>query len=256
MERIDLPLAPASSRQAPLARCRLSLILPAYNEADRIPASLERIGSYLSSAEGTEVIVVDDGSVDQTALLVEHLAESRPWLRLIRKAHRGKGAAVRSGVRDAQATELVAFLDADLTIPIEVLDSLVAAVREGADVAVASRYVPGAIVHRPIIRQAMTVGFRFFVRALVPTALQDTQCGAKCYRAEVARDLYARSRIDGFAFDAEVLYIARLRGYRLVELPVALIQDRRTSIHLLRDTFRMVRDLARIRLNAMRGKYA
>ncbi len=235
----------------------LSLVLPAFNEAPRLPSTVEQVEAYLLERDlRAEVIVVDDGSGDASALVVEHLSESRRWLRLIRQPrNRGKGAAVRRGVQASRGTDYVAFLDADLTIPVELLDDLLARMRDGADIAIASRYVPGSIVRRPFVRLAMGDAFRVFVKLLVPTGLEDTQCGGKCYRADVARDLYARQRIDGFAFDAEVLYLARRRGLRIVEVPFTLVQERRTSIHLLKDTLRMLRDLARIRTNDALGRY-
>lgn len=235
----------------------LSLVLPAYNEATRLPGSIAGVEAYLVRRRvAAEVIVVDDGSTDATALVAEHLAETRPWLRLVRwPRNRGKGAAVRRGVRESRATELIAFLDADLTIPIEILDALVGRVRSGADIAIASRYVPGSLVRRPLIRRLMGTTFRFFVQRIVPTGLQDTQCGGKCYRAAVARDLFQRSRIDGFAFDAEVLFLARRAGLRVVEVPFTLVQERDTSIHLLKDTLRMLADLVRIRVHAALGRY-
>lgn len=239
------------------ARPSLSLILPAFNEAAALPGSIARIEAYLARLRmAAEVIVVDDGSRDATATVAEHLAETRSWLRLLRQPrNRGKGAAVRRGVREARASELVAFFDADLAIPVELLGDLIARVRSGADIAIASRFVSGSVVRRPLIRKAMGIGFRFFVRAIVPTGLADTQCGGKCYRAAVAGDLYARQLLDGFAFDAEVLYLARRAALRIVEVPFTLVQEHRTSIHLLKDTLRMLRDLVRIRVNAAQGRY-
>lgn len=235
----------------------LSLILPAFNESGRLAESLERVRAYVCERpRSTEVIVVDDGSADGTADVAEAIAERQPCLRVVRLARNGgKGAAVRAGVRAARARELIAFLDADLTIPVELLDELVAQIEAGADIAIASRYVPGSLVRRPLLRRAMGRAFRVFVRALVPTGLQDTQCGGKCYRADLARDLFARQRIDGFAFDAEVLFLARRTGRSIAEVPFTLVQTRDTSIRLLKDTFSMLRDLARIRWRAMRGGY-
>lgn len=148
----------------------------------------------------------------------------------------------------------IAFLDADLSIPVETLDDLIAALWDGADIAVASRYMPGATVRRPLLRRAMSHAYRRIVQLVVPTGLEDTQCGGKAYTTEAARALFSRQVIDGFAFDAEILYAARRQGYRVTEVPFALVQPRQTSIHLLRDAPRMVRDLVRIRWRAMRGR--
>lgn len=149
----------------------------------------------------------------------------------------------------------IVFLDADLSIPVETVDRFLAAIGAGADIAIASRYVPGARVKRPLVRRVMGSGYRAFVRALVPTGVRDTQCGGKAYTAEAARDLFSRQRLEGFAFDAEVLYLARRAGYRVTEVPFTLDQGDETSIDLLADAPRMLLDLVRIRTNALRRLY-
>ncbi|MEK7284828.1 MAG: glycosyltransferase, partial [Chloroflexota bacterium] len=169
-------------------------------------------------------------------------------------AHRGKGAAVRTGVLQASGDPIV-FLDADLTIPAEIVTEFLAALARGADIAVASRYVAGSRVHRPWWRSVMSGTFRVFARAVVPTGVQDTQCGAKAYRTEVARELFSRQRLDGFAFEVEVLFLARRAGYRIVEIPFTLRQQGPTSVDLLRDGVRMLGDTIRIRILAALGRY-
>ena len=205
-----------------------------------------------------EIIVADDGSTDHTALAygtaARDLASAGIELRYLPLPHRGKGGAVRAGVLHASG-DPIAFLDADLTIPIEILDRFIAAIGAGADVAIASRYVPGSRVQRPLLRRAMGSSFRAVVRAAVPTGVQDTQCGGKAYTAEAAKDLFSRQRLDGFAFDAEVLFLARRAGYRVTEIPFTLRQDHETSIDLLSDAPRMLADLARIRANSLLGRY-
>ncbi len=161
---------------------------------------------------------------------------------------------MRAGVRAASGDPIV-FLDADLTIPVEIVGRFLASLAGGADIAIASRYVPGSVVRRPWWRRFMGDAFRLAVRALVPTGLQDTQCGGKAYTAEAAQRLFALQRLDGFAFDAEVLYLARRAGCRIVEIPFALVQEGETSIEFLKDAPRMVRDLVTIRLNGLRGRY-
>ena len=224
-----------------------------------MPASLARL-SEMFAARGlaAEIIVADDGSRDDTRRVVgEAVAESSPGrveIRYLPLSHRGKGAAVRAGMLHARG-DPVAFLDADLSIPADVLERLYAALRDGADIAVASRYVPGATVKRPLLRRAMSNVYRWLVRSIVPTGLNDTQCGGKAYTAEAARALFSRQTLPGFAFDAEILFLARRLGYRVVEVPFALVQPRATSTHLLRDAPRMVRDLLLIRWRAARGAY-
>ena len=237
----------------------LTLILPAYNEARRLPASLVRCADFFRGRGiRAEIIVSDDGSTDGTSLAfgeaASGLAESGVELRYLPLPHRGKGAAVRAGVLHASGDPIV-FLDADLSIPVEIVDRFLAAISGGADIAIASRYVEGSTVRRPLIRRIMGSGYRAVVRALVPAGVSDTQCGGKAYTAEAARDLFSRQRLPGFAFDAEVLYLAKRASYRVTEVPFTLRQDRDTSINLLRDAPRMLADLFRIRVNALLGRY-
>ena len=161
---------------------------------------------------------------------------------------------MRAGVLAAHG-DPIGFLDSDLTIPVEIIDSFIRALQEGADIAVASRYVPGSVVRRPWWRSLLGIGYRRLVHLLVPVDVRDTQCGGKMYTAEAAKELYRRSRLDGFTFDAEVLYLARRRGYRVKEVPFTLIQDRVTSIDFLAETPRMLRDLFVIRVNTILGRY-
>jgi dolichyl-phosphate beta-glucosyltransferase len=173
---------------------------------------------------------------------------------VLRLPHRGKGAAVRAGVEAATGDPIV-FLDADLTIPVEILDLFNGALETGADIAIASRYIAGSIVDRPWWRRVMGDVFRGVVHLLVPTDIRDTQCGGKMYTAEAAKHLFAKQRLDGFSFDAEVLFLARRAGYNVREIPFALRQHNDTRIDFLADTPKMLRDLFVIRLNAMRGLY-
>ncbi len=161
---------------------------------------------------------------------------------------------MRGGVLAARG-DPIAFLDADLTIPVDILDQFLRALQDGADVAIASRYVRGSVVRRPWWRSLLGVVFRRCVHLLVPVNVSDTQCGGKMYTAEAARDLFTRSKLDGFTFDAEVLYLAFAAGYRVREIPFTLVQDRVTSIDFLAETPRMLRDLFVIRANAVLRRY-
>ena len=202
--------------------------------------------------------MADDGSSDATpkafADAVITLPRKGLEYRYLGLPHRGKGAAVRAGVRAARG-DPIAFLDSDLTIPVDILEKFQRALMDGADVAVASRYVPGSVVRRPWWRSLLGVGYRRVVHLLVPVDVSDTQCGGKMYTAEAAKDLFARSKLEGFTFDAEVLFLARRAGFRVREVPFTLIQDRVTSISFLQETPRMLRDLVLIRWNEMRGVY-
>jgi dolichyl-phosphate beta-glucosyltransferase len=205
-----------------------------------------------------EIILADDGSTDATADTFHRAKVAHSHLglgfKVLRLPHRGKGAAVRAGVQAATGDPIV-FLDADLTIPVEIIDLFIGALDSGADIAIASRYVPGSIVDRPWWRRVMGDVYRAVVHLLVPTDIRDTQCGGKMYTAEAAKDLFAKQRLNGFAFDAEVLFLARRAGYRVREIPFALRQHGETRIDFLADTPRMLRDLFLIRVNAMRRLY-
>ena len=224
-----------------------------------MPASLASCAEFfLARAVSAEVIVCDDGSTDGTAAAFAGAVETLPRLQLryryLDLPHRGKGAAVRAGVAAATGDPVV-FLDADLTIPVEIIDRFTAALADGADIAVASRYVPGSTIDRPWWRTLMGQVFRACVHGVIPIDVQDTQCGGKMYTFEAAKDLFARSTLEGFAFDAEVLYLARRRGYRVTEVPFELHQVGPTTVAFLRDAPRMFRDLLLIRWNAVRGRY-
>jgi len=231
------------------------LIVTAYNEAEQIGATLAALADAFP---GRLVFLADDGSSDATPRSFAEAAQSLPRghldYRYLGLEHRGKGAAVRAGVEAAKGDPII-FLDSDLTIPVDIIDKFLRAIGDGADIAVASRYVPGSVVRRPWWRSLLGVVFRRCVHLLVPVDVSDTQCGGKAYTAEAAKDLFRRSRLEGFSFDAEVLFIARRSGYRVREIPFTLIQDRVTSISFLKETPRMLRDLFLIRMNSLRGRY-
>ena len=224
-----------------------------------MPASLATCADFFR-ARGieAEIIVADDGSTDATPRVVADamgtLSRSHVSYRLLQLPHRGKGAAVREGVKAAKGDPIV-FLDSDLTIPVDIIDQFIRALNQGADVAIASRYVPGSVVKRPWWRSLLGVVFRRCVHLLVPVNVKDTQCGGKAYTAEAAKDLFEKALLDGFSFDAEVLFLANRGGYRVVEIPFTLVQDRVTSIDFVAQAPRMLRDLVLIRLNAFRGRY-
>ena len=224
-----------------------------------MPASLATCADFfLSRGMAAEIIVADDGSTDATprvfADAVTQLSRKGLSYRYLGLPHRGKGSAVRSGVLEAKGDPIV-FLDSDMTIPVDIIDKFLRALEDGADIAIASRYVPGSVVRRPWWRTLLGVVYRACVHLLVPVNVSDTQCGGKMYTAEAAKELFRRSRLDGFTFDAEVLFLAARAGYRVREIPFRLVQDRVTSIDFLAETPRMLRDLFLIRANAILGRY-
>jgi dolichyl-phosphate beta-glucosyltransferase len=226
----------------------LSIVLPAYNEGRRLPPTLLRIGEYLAGSPlRAEVIVVDDGSVDDTVAQAEAAAGHLPLRVLRHQTNLGKGAAVRTGVLDA-AGEVVLFSDADLSTPIEEVEKLMRAL-ETADVALGSRAVDRHLVevHQPLPRELMGRTFNLLVQAVLLPGLRDTQCGFKAFRRPAARAVFTPLQRRGFDFDVEVLYRARRAGLRVVEVPVRWRDSRDTRVSAVSDSMRMLAGLFRIR---------
>lgn len=242
---------------APCAdRPDLSIVIPAYNEQERLPATLQRWSEYLRAQPySAEIIVVDDGSRDRTAEVTRAAMAQIPFLTLREEPHRGKGGAVRAGMQVARGRRIL-FADADLSMPPEELPLLLAPLDRGFDLAIASREGKGARrVGEPQLRHIMGRVFNFVVRLLAIPGLQDTQCGFKLFTAEAARELFRRQTIDDFGFDVEILYIARKLRYRVAEVPVAWYYQPSSRVNPLRDTIRMLLDILRVRWNDRRGRY-
>jgi len=232
---------------------RLSVVIPAYNEAVRLPPTLRRLSAYLASRPH-EILVVDDGSRDGTADAAR--STDCPGLQILRtELNRGKGHAVRRGMLAARG-ERCLMTDADLSTPIEDLARLERSLDEGCDVAIGSRALPGADVqvHQPWYRENAGRAFNLMVRILALPDLRDTQCGFKLWRGEAARDAFGATRLDGFCFDVEALYVARKQGRRIAEVPVTWRNDAGTRVGTLRGMTAFL-DLLRIRLNDWRGAY-
>lgn len=237
----------------------LSIILPAYNEERRLPKSLDRIHAYLAAGGWrAEIIVVDDGSSDGTAQLVEELGAKYPELRLVRNGrNRGKGYSVRHGMLEARG-EIALFTDADLSAPIEEAGKLFAAIRErNYDGAIGSRAVDRSLieVHQSALREMAGILFNRMVRWIAGLDFSDTQCGFKAFRRERARIVFEQQRTDGFGFDPEILFLAQRHGLRVAEIPVRWAHDPATKVRVVVDSVRMFGDLLAIRWNALRGRY-
>ena len=238
----------------------LSIVVPAYNEEHRLPPTLARLAAYLASQPMRwEIIVVDDGSRDDTCGVVERAMATIPNLRLVRqRPNRGKGAAVRRGMLAARGPIRV-MSDADGSMPPEQLPRLLAPIIAGASkISIGSRYAEGAKsdVHQPLYRVLWSrLANALVQRSLVP-GVRDTQCGFKAFTAEAARDLFSRGRIDGWAFDLEILALARRAGYAITEVGVEWTDDRRSRINPLKDMWKVVREAMTIRKNLRRGVYA
>jgi dolichyl-phosphate beta-glucosyltransferase len=230
----------------------LSVVIPAFNEAERLPRTLDRVGAFLRAfGRGHEVVVVDDGSSDGTA----ERARAAGATVLRNDRNRGKGHAVRRGMLEARGERRL-MTDADLSTPIEELPRFLETMARGYDVVIGSRAVAGANieVHQPWFRENMGRLYNLFVRALALPGLRDTQCGFKLWSAGAARAAFADARLDGFSFDVEALYLARKRGYRIAEVPVTWRNDAATRVSLGGGSAAFP-DLLRIRLNAWRGRY-
>ena len=226
----------------------LSVVIPAYNEARRLGSTLDRVVEYLQGREVShEVLVVDDGSIDGTAALVE--AHPGAGVRLVRQPeNRGKGAALRRGVAESRGRRVL-LCDADLSTPIEELPALERRLDAGAGVAIGSRGVEGSDVrrHQPVYRELMGKTFNRIIRVLGVRGLADTQCGFKLLDGDVARSLFPDVRTQGFAFDVELLWLARRRGHRVEEVGVAWLDSPDSRVHPLFDSAAMLRDVVLMR---------
>lgn len=236
-----------------------SIVIPAYNETARIERALSLV-SHCIRARGweAEVLVVDDGSTDNTAALVEGWSATHPEVRLIRNGqNRGKGYSVRNGMLRA-AGDIVMFTDADLSSPIEEAERLFKAIDEGADIAIGSRWLTGRrIVHKqPLYRRVFGRCFNALTRSVMRLPFADTQCGFKAFRRDAARLVFGLQKIERWGFDPEILFIAIKRGLKVKEVPVTWGHDERSRISYLRDGMQMLVELVYVRWNAFTGRYS
>ncbi|MGD0799733.1 MAG: dolichyl-phosphate beta-glucosyltransferase [Terracidiphilus sp.] len=237
---------------------KYSIVIPAFNESARIPATLASVvGCIHARGWKAEVIVVNDGSTDATAKLVSAFAENAPEVRLIENSgNRGKGYSVRAGMLQARG-DVALFTDSDLSAPIEEAENLFAAIDDGADIAIGSRWLEsGRQTHRqPLYRQFFGRCFNAVTRAVMRLPFADTQCGLKAFTREAAQTVFQLQTIERWGFDPEILLIALKRGYRVIEVPVSWAHDERTRMSYLRDGLRMLQEIAQIRWNALLGRY-
>jgi dolichyl-phosphate beta-glucosyltransferase len=234
----------------------LTIVIPAYNEAHRLPTTLPQVTAFAEAQDyPVEVIVVDNASTDRTSDVVREIAADRPFVSLLYQPIQGKGAAVRKGMLEGRG-EYLFMCDADLAMPIEEVSKFLPPTLSGYDVAIASREAPGAVRYdEPGYRHLMGRVFNFVVRTLAVPGIQDTQCGFKCFRREVAHDILAVQTLNGWAFDVEILHIAHRRGYRLVEVPVNWYYGEGSRISPIRDSFNMLIEVLRVRRNGRNGLY-
>ncbi len=237
--------------------CDLSVIIPAYNEELRLPGTLERIATYLSSCgREAEVLVVDDGSKDGTAAVAEYFRIKIPTLRVVSNGiNRGKGYSVRHGMQEARG-RIALFTDADLSAPIEEAGKLIDAL-ESNDVAIGSRAMDRSLitVHESPFREFAGIIFNKIVRIILWLPFVDTQCGFKAFRRERCGIIFEQQKIERFGFDPELRYLARHHGLRAVEIPVRWGHSPATKVSMLRDSLQMFVDVFKIRWNSLMGRY-
>jgi glycosyltransferase involved in cell wall biosynthesis len=245
--------APMSAAAAP----DLSIIIPAYNEEQRLPPTLERIAAYVRSANHTvEVIVVDDGSKDKTISVGESFGSLIPGLRVVSNGqNRGKGYSVRHGMQEARG-DVVLFTDADLSAPIEEVEKLLPAMKDH-EVAIGSRAVDRSLIteHESAFREFAGIIFNKIVRVILWLPFVDTQCGFKAFRRVPCKIIFEQQTIERFGFDPELLYLARHHGLRATEIPVRWGHSHATKVSMMRDSIQMFIDVFVIRWNAITGKY-
>ena len=239
-----------------MSSCYLSVVIPAYNEERRLPDTLAAVGAYLHRQHyAWEIVVADVGSEDATAGLVQDVAQGEPKVRLISLPHRGKGSAVKHGMLAAEG-EFRFLCDADLSMPIKHLERLLPNAGPTADIVIGSREAAGARrLGEPRRRWLMGRVFNAMTQLLATPGIADTQCGFKVYRATAARPLFGQQTLDGFAFDAEILFLARRRGFTIAEVGIDWHYRAESKVRPFRDGWRTLRDLLIIRWRWLTGRY-
>jgi dolichyl-phosphate beta-glucosyltransferase len=241
---------------------KYSIVIPAYNESERIVATLDKVLAYIAGesefAGKTEVLVVNDGSRDNTAEIVKGYAAKYPAVRLIENpGNRGKGYSVRNGMTQAVG-DIRLFSDADLSSPISEAPKLFAAIAAGNDVVIGSRWLDSRTQteRQSFFRQLIGRVFNLLLRIFLGVKEKDTQCGFKAFTARAADAIFPRQLIERWGFDPELIYLARRSGFKVAEVPVAWAHDTRSRLHPVRDGFKMGMDVLHVRWNALTGKYS
>lgn len=239
-----------------MSRPFLSIIIPAYNEEQRLPDTLERVCSFLAGQTYTaEVLVVENGSTDRTFEIAHEFAQRYSQLRVLQEDGRGKGLAVRAGMLEAGG-EYRFMCDADLSMPIAEVNRFLPPILSDFDIAIGSREAPGAVRYdEPQYRHLGGRAVNSMIRLLALPGLQDTQCGFKCFRAPVAEELFRSQTLMGWSFDIELLYVARAHNYRIVEIPIPWYFNPESKLNVVQDAVKMGVDIFTIHYNAWRGMY-
>jgi glycosyltransferase involved in cell wall biosynthesis len=234
----------------------LSIVIPAHNEENRLPRTLEQVFAFLEKQDFTaEVVVVENGSSDRTLEVAHEFAERHSQLRVLQNDERGKGLAVRRGMLEARGAYRF-ICDADLSMPIEEVVKFIPPALADFEVAIGSREAPGAVrYNEPAYRHWGGRGINLVIRVLILPGLQDTQCGFKCFTAEASERLFKLQTLPGWSFDIELLYLARRAGMRIREIPIHWYFGDDSKISAVRDAIHMIQDIFRIHSNARRGLY-
>lgn len=240
-----------------MASIALSVVVPAFNEERRLAATLATLRNFLGERNWDwEVRVVDDGSADRTAEIVEQAGAAEPRVVLQRELHRGKGGAVKAGLLAAHAPFRF-ICDADLSMPVTELPRFLPPALTGFDVAIGSREGRDARrIGEPLYRHLMGRAFNYGVQALTLPGIDDSQCGFKMFTASAVEAIFPRVTVDGWAFDVEALTIARIQGLRIVEVPIEWHYREESRLSILRDGFTMLGQIVRIKWRALRGRYS
>ena len=241
---------------------KYSIVIPAYNESDRIVATLDKVLAYIADqpefAGKTEVLVVNDGSRDNTAEIVKGYAAKNPAVLLVEKpGNRGKGYSVRNGMMRATG-DIRLFSDADLSSPISEAPKLFAAIAAGNDVAIGLRWLDSRTQteRQSFFRQLIGRVFNLLLRVFLGIKEKDTQCGFKAFTSRAADTIFPRQLIERWGFDPELIYLARRNGFKIAEVPVVWAHDERSKLNPIKDGFKMGMEILRVRWNAMTGKYS
>jgi len=231
----------------------LSVIVPCYNEEQRLPSTIEKIEAYLDKrGDSHELILVDDGSADGTRTVMDAAAARHNAVHIAAlPANRGKGRALAEGVKISRGTNVL-VTDADLSTPINELEKLEAQLEAGAGVAIGSRAIKGSRVElsQPVYRVLMGKAFNLIVQAVLLPGIWDTQCGFKLFRGDVAREVFAGLTTDGFGYDPEVLYLAKKKGVRIAEVPVVWRNSAPTKVSAVRSSLDMFRHVVAVRFRS------
>ena len=234
----------------------LSIVIPAYNEEKRLPDTLEKVIAFTDrQAYPSEVLVVENGSQDRTYAVAQAFAEHYDQVILLKEEQRGKGLAVQRGMLTARG-EYRFMCDADLSMPVDEISRFIPPTLQDYDIAIGSREAPGAIrYNEPQYRHLGGRAVNTMIRVLALPGLQDTQCGFKCFTASVADKLFRLQTLTGWSFDIELLYIARRRGYRIVEVPIPWYFNPESKLNVVKDAIKMGTDILTIHLNQLKGRY-